>query len=192
MNKIIIILLFILYVFPVNAGIKYNIKCGSALAQRAVTEALSQENVLEFKCKNSGDVLKYLDLFNARAGTPYCAAGIYWCLVQAAKALNYPQNKIPFPKSLLANSYFDFAKKNGTKSKYQPQKSDLIVWKRRNSIYGHIEIITKVGEKGWVETIGFNTKKQIKGQTLCGVFKHKRNIFHPLGALNIRGLIGLV
>lgn len=187
-----IVFLIILYVFPLNAGVKYNIKCNSALAQKAVTVALSQENVLEYKCKNSGDVQKYLDIFNARAGTPYCAAGIYWCFVQAAKTLNLPLHNIPFPKSLLANSYFDFSKKYGKKAKYFPQKSDLIVWKRTNSIYGHIEIITKVGEKGWVETIGFNTKKQINGHTLCGVFKHKRNIYHPLGLLNIRGLIGLV
>jgi hypothetical protein len=45
-------------------------------------------------------------------------------------------------------------------------------------------------DKGWVETIAFNSSKIVDGKKVEGVWLKERNIRHPLGKLRVKGLVG--
>jgi hypothetical protein len=169
---------------------KYVLKCDNALLVNAVRIAKEKIGTKECDCRNSGDVSKYLNLFNAPNGSPYCCAGIYYCFYYACKYLEINNNNIPIPKTMLANRVYDYAQKYGDKANYLAKPGDLILWRKSNTIYGHIEMIHQVSNKGWVITVGFNTYKYINNVKVCGVYEHKRNIYHPLGCLIIRGIVG--
>jgi hypothetical protein len=79
---------------------------------------------------------------------------------------------------------------NGKRSVPEPQKHDLVVWRLPRSWKGHIERVIKTEEAGWIQTIGFNVSKYLNGRKKEGVFKKRRNIYHPLGRMLVRGLIG--
>lgn len=190
MKKLAFILLIVLNFGSVNSQTKYELNCDRELLKAAIEIANEQIGTKECDCRNRGEVEKYLKLFDAATGTPYCAAGIYYCFLNACLNLNMELNYIPIPKSMLANAIFDYAKLNGHKSSYIPGIGDLIVWRKRQSIFGHIEMIKSVTKAGWINTIGFNTEKIVNSHKLCGVFEHKRNIYHPLGRLAVRGLVG--
>ena len=188
MNKIFIILLLTLeYSF---ALCRYEIKCNNQLLQESHKIMMTQVGILEKSNKNDGEVQKYLKVVGLQGNYPYCAAGQYWCFHQAAIQLGISSKMIPIPKTALANSMFNFAKKNGVLGKFLPQKNDLIVWRKHNSYKGHIERIIAVQSKGWITTVGFNTSSYINKKYVEGVFIKKRNIFHFIGLLKTRGLIG--
>ncbi len=169
---------------------KYELKCNPRLLEYTMIIAREQLGISEYDCRNRGQVDKYLELFNADAGSPYCYAGIYYCFYYACNYLSIDYDSIPIPKTMLANRVYDFAKTHGEKAGYAASIGDLLIWRRSNSIFGHIEMVHKVTTKGWVHTIGFNTSKYINNRKVCGVYEHKRNIYHPLGRLAIRGIVG--
>lgn len=149
----------------------------------------NEVGITELTNNNDGkEIRKYLNVFNLYEGSPYCAAGIYWCYLEAHK--EYPYLSVPIIKSAVACEIFYFARKTGIESKYHPERHDLIVWKSSKSFRGHIERIIRVEKAGWVKTVGFNTSKIINNKRKEGVFIHRRNIYHPLMRLKILGLIG--
>ena len=173
-----------------NAQNRYELHCHPLLLESSHIVALEQVGTLEKTNRNDGDVVKYLVLFDLKSGTPYCAAGQYYCFFEGAKRENISPDSIPIIKSALCQTIYNDAQKRGTKTKYVPQKHDLLVWRKPNSWQGHIERVNKVLDKGWVETIGFNSSKTINGKKQEGVFLQRRNILHPLGKLRVRGLVG--
>lgn len=189
MKQLLWALCLILSSFNADAYMKYELYCNADLLEKSRKIALSQNGVIE-KCRNSGEVSKYLRVFNTRSGTPYCAAGIYWCFYEAAYSLDMPLDSIPLPKTLLANNLYFYAKKYGTGANYAANIDDLIIWRNKYNIHGHVERIIKVGEKGNVTTIAFNSSAIINGEKKEGVFIKQRNIYHPLSNLVIRGLVG--
>ena len=174
-----------------HALAKYELHCDGRLIAASRDSALEQVGTLEQTNRNDGAVEKYLGIFGAVRGTPYCAAGTYWCYAMAADALNLPQSAIPIPKTLLANAIYNYAVRFGEKSDYSAEIDDLIIWRKARSINGHIERIVEVGEKGWVRTVAFNSSERINGKVREGVFLKRRNIYHQISNLMVRGLVGI-
>jgi hypothetical protein len=147
--------------------------------------------------KETGENRGIADVYNKAIGnplgSPYCQAGQYWCYLKACAELNLQPFEIPMPRNGLANSTFDYIKKYGVKTKYNPKVHDFIIWKSPEGYTGHIERIIAVGKAGWVTTVGFNTSSGLSGSqdNGGGVWKRKRNIYHPLGRKKIRGLSGV-
>ncbi len=154
--------------------------------------AISQIGITEKTNKNDGEVEKYLHSVGLKKGNPYCYAGQYWAFLQAINQLKLNRNSIPIPKSGMANSAFNYAKKFNYRTNYIANIHDLITWINPKSYNGHIERVIKVGKAGWVQTIAFNTSNGKAGSQSNGngVFVRQRNIYHPLLSLRIRGLVG--
>lgn len=182
-------LIIILFIFQVAfAQQKFDLYCQSYLIEASRDSLFAQVGIKELTGHNDGETLKYQKIFGLR-NQPYCAMGQYWCYWANAK----DKVDIPFRKSANAQSYYNYAQNYGVKTKYQASIDDFIVWMISKTINGHIERIIKVGEAGWVVTIGFNTSngklgKQREGN---GVFERKRNIYYPIGRLLIKGLVGI-
>ncbi|MCL2039118.1 MAG: hypothetical protein FWG85_01655 [Bacteroidetes bacterium] len=188
--KIVLFVTLILMFNSANAQNRYQLYCSHLLLETSYIVALEQVGTLEKSNKNDGDVVKYLKLFGFKSGTPYCAAGQYYCFYEGAKRENISTDSIPIIKSALCLDIYNDAKKRGNKTKYSAQKHDLIIWKKPKSWQGHIERIHNVLPNGWVETIGFNSSKTINGKKQEGVFLQRRNILHPLGRLKVKGIVG--
>ena len=156
--------------------------------------ALAQTGTCEKNGKNDGDVEKYLDAVGLEKGSPYCAAGQYYCFYISTCSLKMNINNIPIKRTGLANEMFNDGMKKGVSTSFKPVKHDLIVWRKLRSIHGHIERIVLVHKAGWVTTIGFNVRKfdRLRNKYIEGVFIMKRNIYEPLGRMRVRGLIGFV
>ncbi len=166
---------------------KFELPCNSALLEKSLQVGLKQIGTIEKSNRNDGEVEKYLLAVGLTKSNPYCAAGQYYCFLQAANQLKLTENLIPIPRTGLANAIYDFATFKGRKMPYRGTTHDLIVWRRGNSIFGHIERIIEVMDKGNVLTLAFNVADE-KGRQ--GVFVKKRNIYNPIRRLKIRGLIG--
>lgn len=170
---------------------KYILKSDALLLKKSHQIALSQVGTTEPRGRNDGpQVAKYLAACGLGGGQPYCAAGQYYCFVEASRALKMPLSAVPIPKTALAQSVYNYARRCGQPANYQPSPHDMIVWRRGQTTKGHIERIHKVLQNGWVETIAFNSSKVAHGRKIEGVFIQKRNIRHPLGRLKIKGIVG--
>jgi hypothetical protein len=168
---------------------RYVLYCDSNLKDVSLQLAEKEVGTLETGT-NGGAVTKYLKILGLNAGNPYCAAGQYWCFWMATKELKFSEKAIPIKKTALAQAIFNDARSRGRKAAYIPQVSDLIVWRRGRTSFGHIERIRRVLDKGNVETIAFNSSSVISGKKREGVFIKKRNVRHPLGRLFVKGLVG--
>lgn len=162
---------------------KYDLKSDSLLVCRAYEIAKTQIGIIEENGNSGYEIEKYQKVLSLSKGSPYCLAGIYWCFNKASSELKL---KNPLVKTGACNALFNYAKNTGSKSD-RIRAKDLIIWRRKGSWQGHVEWIDSIGNAGWVKTIGFNTKNRVG---IEGVFYQKRNIYHPLGRMKIRGFIG--
>ncbi|MGB9702506.1 MAG: hypothetical protein ACPL1A_07250 [Candidatus Kapaibacteriota bacterium] len=189
MKKLILILFpLILITLPAFSQRKYDLIARADVLQKSLEIGLAEVGKTERTNNNDGITAKYLAPFGLPEGSPYCAAGIYWTFLQATKKLNLPESEIPIPRTALANEVFNYALKQGKRNKYLPKVNDLIVWKKAKTPFGHIERIISINTKNLVTTLAFNVRDEFSNKQ--GVFIKTRNIFHPLGRLAIRGLIG--
>jgi hypothetical protein len=190
MKKIILYLVFPLLFISTElyAQEKYNLEAKKIVLNQSREIGLQQVGITEKSNHNDGLVVKYLTPFGLPEGNPYCAAGIYWTFLIAVQNLQLSTNDIPIPKTPLANQIFNYAKNKGKKVKLSPKINDLIIWRKSNTPFGHIERIITIEDRHWVTTLAFNIKSEITGKE--GVYLKKRNILHPLGRLSIRGLVG--
>ena len=174
---------------------KYCIVCDSRLLESSMDSCRLQVGVVEETGRNDGrQIEQYLASVGLGAGNPYCYAGQYWCFAVAAKALSLASSEIPIKKTGLASEAFFAAKKTGKRIKLFLAKYDLIVWRKGKTVFGHVERIVSVGKGGWVITVGFNTSGSVNGSQMKGegVYQKKRNIYHLLGRMPLRGLIGFI
>ena len=171
---------------------KYMLECDSRLLEASLDTAIAQAGTSELTDNNDGPVEKYLEAAGLMAGYPYCAAGQYYCFRSAADAFNMNHKEIPILRTGVANAIFNHAKNKKRSAKYIPAKHDLIVWRHQGKFSGHIERIIEAGKAGWVKTIAFNVSKRINGKRVEGVFIKKRNVYHPLGRMLLRGLVGFI
>lgn len=170
---------------------KYCLQAQSKMIYDSEQIMLRQLGVTEKTNRNDGkEIKKYLDLFGFKEGTSYCAAGLYWCYYQAY--LKDRNLEIPIIKTAVASEVFFYAKRNGRKCSFTAERNDLIVWKMKNSYRGHIERVIETEDAGWLKTAGFNTSKTINGIRKEGVFIKRRNIYHPLMKMKVRGIVGFI
>lgn len=193
--KRILFLWAIVFLFgqKVYAQQKYILPCKSNLVSVSREILHKQVGICERTNRNDGKIIeKYLASVGLSKGNPYCVAGQYYCFFEAANRLNLSQSEIPLPKTGHSLTLFNFARKNGQRTKLKFSTDDLVVWIKAKSIHGHTERIVEVGRKGWVETIGFNTRRYDKtsGRWVEGVFRWKRNLMHPLGRMYLLGVVG--
>ena len=167
---------------------RYELEVKQELLNISYIFLLKQIGVTEKTGNNDGEVVKYLQSVGLYKGNPYCAAGQYWVFMKAADSLGLDKSFIPIPRTGLSSSIFEFGRINGRHTNFITKKHDLLIWKKGNTIYGHTERIIETGKAGWVWTVGFNTKDAKTGME--GVFKKRRNIYHPLLNMKIRGIIG--
>lgn len=164
----------------------------AALADKSRQVMLGEVGKIETG-HNRGIADKYNKTLKLPLGSPYCQSGQYWCYWAACQQLHYTYRYIPMPRNGMANSTYDYIRRNGHKTKYIPRIDDFIVWKSPKNYSGHIERIIAVGRAGWVKTVGFNTSSGKRGSQRDGggVWIRNRNIRHPLGSRGIRGLAGI-
>ena len=171
-----------------HSQIKYELPANSQLLAISMQIALAQVGTVENSNHNDGAVEKYWRSVGLTSPSSYCAAGVYYCFAEGCNQLNLPFSYIPIPRTGLAQVIYNYAKRNGTKQIYKANIHNLIVWRKGQSIYGHIERIISVQDAGWVQTVAFNVKDGNNGKD--GVFIKKRNIYHPISRLKVRGLVG--
>jgi len=169
---------------------KYEVECNGLLLDYSRTVLLKQVGTLESGQNRGKKIEEYLKSVGLNPGNSYCAAGQYYCFADACRQLGLSSAFIPIPRTGLANAIFNFFQVKGKKVNYKPKTDDLIVWIKSNKVNGHIERIIEADKAGWVQTVGFNSSGIINGRKVEGVFIKKRNIFHAIGRMNIRGLAG--
>lgn len=163
--------------------------CNPQLLAKSKQILLEQVGEKEAKPNDSPKIRNYLAAVGINYPAPYCAAGQYYCFAESANMLQLQHTEIPIKRTALANAIFANAKQNGSIANYKAKDNDLIIWRKGNSIFGHIERIITTGSCGWVQTVGFNTGSG-NARDGDGVYIRKRNIYHPLQRMTIRGLIG--
>jgi hypothetical protein len=136
-------------------------------------------------------VARYNAVVGAHRNAPYCASGQYYGFYRACENLKLSCSNIPIPRTALAYNVFVYSKKNGSKTKYDARRHDLIVWKTPGKITGHVERVRKIIGGGWVETYAFNTIRNAGNprEGDCNAVK-RRNIYSPLHRMQILGLVG--
>lgn len=192
-RTIITILLFLIAAIEICSATRYWLWCDSKLLDASRDSLQSQVGVREETGRNDGKKVEcYLRSVGLPKGNPYCAAGQYWCFYTAARDLNMPESAIPIYKTGSTVAMFDQAAKIAQKTNYKPSVDDLMFWRRPSQLRGHVERIIEVNKAGWVTTIGFNTSCGSRGNQYEGegVFKRRRNVYHPLGRMVVRGLVG--
>jgi len=166
--------------------VRYETKTDSSLVASAIWIAYSQIGITNVK--NPNRVKSYLESVGVRYYNPFCASGIYWSFKQAVDIYNtyfifWEKWINPLKRTGLANGQYNHIKRKGRKTAYSPKVGDFIVWKKKESNFGHIEIVYKIHLGGWVTTIAFNVdKRKVKIK--------KRNIYSHHGSKLIRGLVG--
>lgn len=187
MKSLIYILLFASYISLGAYPMKYELSVKNyGILYQSQCIMLQNVGVFEIAPNDSPEIRDYLTTVNIKRPAPYCQAFVYYCFYMA------DSNNIPIPRTAVANEPYNYAKKIGIKVKYEAKIHDLIVWKRAKSWTGHVERIFAINKAGWVHTVGANTSNNKYGDQRDGegVYIKIRNIYHPLGRLNIRGLIG--
>jgi hypothetical protein len=179
--------LILIFTYSANSIHKYNLKCRKDVLQTSEQIMLFQVGIVE-TAHNRGIAEIYLSSVGLGAGYPYCAAGQYYCYLEAVKKLKLPQNLIPFTRTGLSRKILSDAAKKGSPAIFQPCRNDFIIWRVIGSSWqGHIERVISVGNAGWVTTAGFNVKLTDGKE---GVAIKKRNIYHIIGKLKVAGIVG--
>lgn len=187
---LIIIYLFFLteLLFPFE---RYEYNCSEDLLLKSREILISQVGTLEKTKRNDGEIIdEYLKSVGLKKGNPYCAAGQFYCFFKGVEILGLDISEIPIKRTGLASEIFNHSRKFGKKTAFKPEIDDLIIWRKGKTPFGHIERIISVSKKGWVRTVGFNTSKIIGSKLYEGVFVKRRNIYHRLTGMTIRGLTG--
>lgn len=192
--KIKLILTLIILLFQTNQILpwqRYELECEANLLLLSRFVLLNQVGIKEKNNKNDGEEISvYLKSVGLLPGYPYCAAGQYYCFAKAAEISGIDAVHIPIKRTGLASEIFNHSKKFGQRTHFAPAIDDLIIWRKGNTPFGHIERIVAVSNKGWVITIGFNTSIIKDNKKIEGVFLKKRNLYHRLAGMAIRGLTG--
>ncbi len=183
LSKIFPFLLLLCGINSVVAQSKYLLPCNYADLTRSCEVLKKQVGVVEKTGNNDGiQVEKYLASVGLKKGNPYCNAGQYYCFAEVTP-------KPPMVRSGLAISSYNYGKQLGNKVPFIPEVHDLVIWNIVGTIFGHVERIIAVGQKGWVTTIGFNTSSS-DPRNGNGVWIKKRCLYHPLARMHIKGLVG--
>ncbi|MBI5325028.1 MAG: hypothetical protein HZB41_07135 [Ignavibacteriae bacterium] len=184
-----ILIINIIHLYPQS---KYVLKCREDILEISELIAIGEVGTIEYGRSNTGEIEKYLNCTGLRKGQPYCAAGQYYCFAEAVRILHLPVSYIPIKRTGNANQMFVNAIQNGKQNIYLIKKNDLVIWRKGKSKMGHIERVIVPGKAGWATTLGFNVRLYNinKKKYAEGVFIMRRNIYHPLSRMRVRGILG--
>lgn len=171
--------------------VRYTVKFDSELVELSRQIAMSYDGLRETNGNNrSPELDSLLRIFKIKLGSSYCAI-LQWLAYQFASEELGVKN--PLPKTAVANQIFTKLREISKKTGYVPEVDDFIFWIYANSWQGHIERIVEVYKGGWVLTIAFNVSlgKDVSNDGNGGATFKKRNIWHVLGRMRIRGLQGV-
>lgn len=109
--------------------------------------------------KNSGQIVtmfqKHVGIGN---GDPWCAAFVHYCISQVDMiGQSLDQKDISSGHHKSASCVMTFNKSQERYKGQTPQEGSLIVWRKKNTMLGHIGIVSRVYNTGSVETIEGNT-----------------------------------
>ena len=143
MKRLILILLLI-------PTVKY-----SFTAQRHIDTAKSYWHVKEVH-NNRGS---QIDIFNATVGNPL---GASWCAAYVGYCLKASKVNVPKLSGLARNYYVRGYKTYSSGSVIRgintPQRGDIVIWARGNTVYGHCGYVLAYNKKtGVITTIEGNT-----------------------------------
>ena len=190
MRKFLLILL-LANCFTLNAVERYVVKFDDCIVELSLYYAKSDVGIKETHGNNRGVELDaMLRRFGIKLGSPYCAIGQYDAYQRASEDLGV---KNPMPKTAVANQIHSRLKALGKQTKFVARKDDFITWQYPNSWQGHIERIDSVMPGGWVRTIAYNVSagRDLSNDGKDGVMYKRRNIYHPIARMRVRGLIGV-
>ena len=128
----------------------------------------------------------YLKSVGIYTNASWCNAFQYWLMDSVCNELQIIN---PMPRSGVANSSYDYAKRKGIRTQFVPQQGDLLIWKTDGNWTGHIALIIKIRNKESVITIEGNTSSN-SVRTGGAVEKKIRLTNHPIGKLLVRGIVG--
>lgn len=192
MRKFLFISLFLVMTIPVlTQVVKYELNASYELLWKKEQISKGFMGLREKTGRNDG---YWIDRFNKSVGNPryasYCNAGQYFCWDSAARIYKNLY-VIPVPKSGLANSTFDYAAKKGKRVNTFPRKGDYLIWRFKGKGTGHIEVIDSVISRVLVRTKAYNTSFGAgTAQNGNGCGYKMRYLYHPLGQMYFRGLVG--
>jgi len=169
----------------INCLEKYVLKESVETKELRLKEVNKHLGITEEKNKNL--IYEFQKSVGISKNAAWCYAFQYFCYNNVCNNLGI---KNVLPKTGVANNFFNYVKKFGTKKKYKAKAGDYIVWKAVNSWNGHIGIVEKVNKNNTVTTIEGNTGLATV-RTGGMVAKKVRSYTHPIGRLKVRGLIDL-
>lgn len=191
-TAIVVIAILMTILNPQNASSqrRYILPCRADLIEVSREYARQQMGKTE-RNNRAPHVDQYCRVVGIPLGSPYCAAGQYWCYWEACKRLSIGLENIPLPRSGLAYDVYRHARRYGKETGFEPHVDDAVVWKNPGKITGHTARIFRVLENGWVDTYEFNTVilrgTQREGD---GNSVKRRNLKMPLSRMQIVGLVG--
>lgn len=190
-ERLLLILLtiaFFLSLFnAVKSQTRYELPTTKRMLEKSEQVLKSKIGIREDTKQGRAEVMNFLRSVGIKSFTSWCAAYQYYGFYVADSIYH---DGIPIPRSGVAQSAFDYAAKYGTKTAFTPQKHDLLIYKSKDWT-GHQERIDSVYKAGWVTTYAGNTGPPSGSQRNGdGAYKKRRNIYHPLGRMRTRGLVG--
>lgn len=171
---------------------KYVLTCRKELIIESRILLFNEIGIRELSNRNDGkEIEKYQKEVGLPKGSPYCVAGQYYCFAEASRKLGMKTESVPLCRTGLSGRLYNCAKSKGRAVFFRPALDDIIVW-ARNYPFGHVERIVAVFRRGWVETVGFNTKRYNPASKKFeeGVFRWRRNFYNRISNLRILGFIG--
>lgn len=181
---IIILATLLIAKMTLQSQTRYELKEQKLTKKERIEFAKSQIGIN--KTKDRAVVLSYLRNVGLKNYTAWCQAFQYTSFVVATNKL---QIQIAIPRSGLANSSFDYAKRIGAKrTNFYALLGDLLVWKSEGWS-GHVGLV--------IDTLGNNKVISIEGNTSSlstsqggAVERKMRYLNHKIGKLKVRGLVG--
>lgn len=138
--------------------------CSSAAAQPHADTAAAYIGTFEWGTNAGPDVERFLASVGLPVGNPWCAAFASYCL-DAAR----PEPSAPHTRSGLASRFIARSSNKASDvlyGRYAPERGDLVIWRRGNTIYGHIGIVDD-----WDGACGY----VIEGNTSSGIYGSQRD-----------------
>ena len=186
------ILILTILTFLLSSFTAREIPCNKDVLSLSRQVLVAQLGTRELTNRNDGTrVESYLSSVGLPKGNPYCIAIQYYCFDEAVNVLGLPKSEIPIIKTGSSQYLYNWAIDNGKKASLNPRVNDILIWRTGKTNSGHGGRVIAVGKGGWVTTIEGNTSSDAKGNQRDGggVYEKKRNIFHPLGRMKLRGII---
>lgn len=195
--KKLLIIIFFLTQFTALSVKRYELKTDYLLLDVSYEILMNQVGVKEKQSNWGHPIIDYLASVGIYFPAAYCMGGQYYCVEEASEITGIEN---PLLKTGGVLKQWNHFVSRGVETEYIPEIHDLIFWQNYTRINGklrakgtgHVERIKRLLQKGWVETIGFNTSSGLTGSQRDGggVYPRKRHLYNPISLLFVKGLGG--